>query len=237
MLAAAAWIAAQTQSPAPRSKPIAEFPDHVVIGILFIGFLILVVALLWSVLGWRDLKKAYDERDKQWFPAVRDLLARASKDGLSAAEINVIANTLGRGPQGVSGLTRGSIALTVATVLAVVLVLLILFGDEKDQELVETLAAGLLAAFATIIGFYFGSRTATESTQAAGELGAGEALAAAGQKGPARGGEGDLETAEDDPPVAADTSPEATAEAGMSHEVSELPASGADVELEEEDER
>jgi hypothetical protein len=143
------------------TKPIATFPGDAGIWVLA---LVLIVALLWGGLLVLDILKAYKERRDSWFPLVRDLLREAGRDGdLDPEELRHIVTVMSKGPTGIPGLGRISIGATVATVIAVVLVLLIVFGDQTDQDLVKIVVGGLLSAFSTIIGFYFGSKTASEA--------------------------------------------------------------------------
>jgi hypothetical protein len=145
------------------TKPIAHLNGN---DTTFVVWIVVIVALLWGALLLIDLLFAYWERRRQLFPILTDLVKEASKNGLTSAELTKILSAISKGPTGVRGLGRISIAATVATVIAVVLVLLIIYGDSSDQDLVKIILGGLVAAFTTIIGFYFGAKSAGEAAEA-----------------------------------------------------------------------
>jgi hypothetical protein len=161
---------------------VADFPED----FAYIFALVLLVALTWSVLLWIDLRRAYKDRTEKWYPVVNKIIDRAAIDGLSTEELGKLTETLGKSPTGVTGLARTTMALTVATIISVTLVLLILTGSsDADRELVKSIVTALVAAFTTIIGFYFGARTAE---------GGAEAGAAAAVSGPPRSQGGDVDS-------------------------------------------
>jgi fibronectin type III domain protein len=78
----------------------------------------------------------------------------------------------GQAPQGMQGLTRGLIALTTILILGIVLLHLSIFGSPSSDitptlNNLLSLLGGLLAA---ITGFYFGSRSGQQATDAALEV-------------------------------------------------------------------
>jgi hypothetical protein len=159
---ALAQEASHTPSPAPSSSGLLGRLNE---AFLPIFALVLLVAFTWSVLLFYDLFISYRMRQRMW----GDLLKRV-EGNLTEEQIKGIGELLSQAPLGARrGLARTTIALTVATIVSVTLILLLLGGQPEDRELVKTIVTALVAAFTTIIGFYFGARTASEGTADATE--------------------------------------------------------------------
>jgi hypothetical protein len=163
---AVAWLGQVTPSPSPTTQPIASFNDD----FWRIFGLVLLVALTWSVLLAFDLWKVHKERKEIWYPLMEKLV-KAAGDDLSPEEVRTFTAAIARPPSGVSGVARTTIALSVATILSVTLILLILVGGSAQVELVKSISTALVAAFTTIIGFYFGARTSENAADAAAQAG------------------------------------------------------------------
>jgi hypothetical protein len=112
----------------------------------------------------------------------RDLMGRVG-DHLNDQQMKDVLPLMLDAPKGVRGLARTTIALTVATIISVTLILLLVGGQPEDRELVKTIVTALVAALTTVVGFYFGARTASEGTADASEALVRAEQAAGGSEG------------------------------------------------------
>jgi len=131
--------------------------------------LVLMAGVFWSALIFYDLFKSYQERRRNWYPLMKAMVEKLGqgKDGLTTEELKSVAGILVQSPSSTKGLARQAIALTVATIISIILVLLLLIGGGGDRELVKTIVTALVASFTTIVGFYFGARTAEGGVETA----------------------------------------------------------------------
>jgi hypothetical protein len=79
------------------------------------------------------------------------------------AETKLWLTALGRPVSGVQGLTRSLIAFSILAALVLALTAVFTSSATDAAELRKTLVTSLVSVFATIVGFYFGSRTAQTS--------------------------------------------------------------------------
>lgn len=167
-------------SPSPTPSSTGGVFENLDANFLSIFALVLLVALTWSVLLFYDLLMSYRVRQRMW----RDLLSKLG-DQLDREQMNDVGKFLSEAPHGVTGLARTTIALTVATIVSVTLILLLIGGQPEDRELVKTIVTALVAALTTIVGFYFGARTASEGAKEAAEslVRAGQAITEGTGKG------------------------------------------------------
>ena len=100
-------------------------------------------------------------------PARKSLITAARQDGLSIDELRELSTMVQEPPSGVIGLTRALIALTVLTGVGMALVLTLISNAADAIDLRKTIVTSLLSILATIAGFYFGSRTSQDATNAA----------------------------------------------------------------------
>jgi hypothetical protein len=107
-----------------------------------------------------------------WFiPFMTDLVMthRSQRDAIQGRGGSALVGTTAAGNQTSFSrrhLVRALIALTIVTIVGVAL-LLVLSGNTTDAtDLRKTLVAGVVAIVGTVVGFYFGGRTA-ESAAAA----------------------------------------------------------------------
>ncbi|MDQ6791142.1 MAG: hypothetical protein M3075_10905 [Candidatus Dormibacteraeota bacterium] len=85
-------------------------------------------------------------------------------------ELMDLLSALSQPPSGTPGLARVLMAFAIVSVIAVLSVALVFSGAPDAAELRKTIVVGLIGVLATIVGFYFGSRTASEA-QAKGPAG------------------------------------------------------------------
>jgi hypothetical protein len=165
-----------------------DFKDTWWIIMLLVGLL----ALAWVIPLVTDLMMAY-RYQRMRMNLFENLLRDTSKRDppLSTEEMKTLlgSNFVPQSPSGLAGLSRGLMAMMIATVIAVALIALIAVGTKPDG-LIKTIVTTLLAAFTTIVGFYFGARTA-ESAQTAGhDSGVAAAMAQPSDGGGNGGGNG-----------------------------------------------
>jgi ABC-type multidrug transport system fused ATPase/permease subunit len=146
-----------------------------------------VLALAWVLPLVIDLLMAY-RYQRMRMELFQNLLRDTTKrqPPLTPDEMKTLLNTnfVPASPSGLTGLSRGLMAMMIATAIAVALVALIAVGTNPDG-LIKTIVTTLLAAFTTVVGFYFGARTA-EGAQTAGQA-AGVAAALAQPDAPGGG--------------------------------------------------
>jgi hypothetical protein len=90
--------------------------------------------------------------------------------GIPEGQLMDLLSALSQPPTGTPGLARALMAFAIVTVIAVLSVALVFSGAPDAAELRKTIVVGLIGVLATIVGFYFGSRTANEA-QAKGPAG------------------------------------------------------------------
>src|SRR5262249_13851236 len=94
---------------------------------------------------------------------------------ISIDKMKEVMKLLDRSPSGMKGLARALMAFSIITIVAFALVGVFVSKNPDASDLSKTIIASLLSVLATIIGFYFGSRTSEWAQEAA-------AAAAADQK-------------------------------------------------------
>ena len=162
---------------------VQDFKDTWWIILLLVG----VLALAWVLPLVIDLLMAYryQRMRMQLFESLlRDTTKR--EPPLTPDELKTLLNSnfVPASPTGLTGLSRGLMAMMIATAIGIALVALIAVGTSPDG-LIKTIVTTLLAAFTTVVGFYFGARTA-EGAQSAGQA-AGVAAALAQPDGSGSG--------------------------------------------------
>jgi hypothetical protein len=102
-----------------------------------------------------DIRKSYKERET----VLKDLSASTTVDDRKA-----ILAAMDQGPTGFTGLTRGIVAVTLILVVAIAIFHIVVFGT-ISSNIAEQLLTLLAGSVTSIIGFYFGSKTATEAAK------------------------------------------------------------------------
>ncbi|MDQ5821723.1 MAG: hypothetical protein M3540_09795 [Actinomycetota bacterium] len=175
-----ATVATDTASNADQSGDSGTFTVQDVKDTWWIILLLVgVIALAWVIPLVTDLLMAYRYHRMRMVLFENLLRDTTTRDPpLSPEEMKTLLNSnfIPPSPTGLTGLSRGLMAMMIATAIAIALVALIAVGTDPDG-LIKTIVTTLLAAFTTIVGFYFGARTA-EGAQTAGH-GAGVAAALA----------------------------------------------------------
>jgi len=101
-----------------------------------------------------DIRKTYKERSSERKIVLEKAVACSEPD------MDAIMKILNQGPAGLTGLTRGIIAISLILVLVVAVLHIIVFqtGDGGFPPVAEKLLLMLAGALASVTGFYFGSR-------------------------------------------------------------------------------
>jgi hypothetical protein len=178
-------------SPAPESGPLITGIQGAP-ALWFLLGLVLLIVLAWLVPLMIDILAAYRaqrrERDllheviklvfaraeaSQAAPALAAQAPAAEGEAhtpVSEAKLLDLLSAVGQPPTGTRGLNRVLMAFAIVTVIGVLSVALLFSGAADAAELRKTIVVGLIGVLATIVGFYFGSRTASEA-QAKGPTG------------------------------------------------------------------
>lgn len=122
---------------------------------------VVVVALFAGLPEILDIWLAYQSQDK-----TRNLLIeKASVDKLTLQELKEFIKESGKSPPGISGLSRGMMALTVILILGIsVFHILVNGAPGNDSQIINNILSMLAGLLAAITGFYFGGR-ATEKKE------------------------------------------------------------------------
>ncbi|GIJ71234.1 hypothetical protein [Virgisporangium ochraceum] len=128
----------------------------------FVGvvLLVLIALLVFAVLY--DIRTARHVHDKR-HALLENLVARPDVNNERVAQL---AGNLTQPTTGIEGLTRTLVALTILVAVVLSLLTTVVSTSPGSAELRITLTAGVSSVFATIVGFYFGSRTAQTSADA-----------------------------------------------------------------------
>lgn len=139
---------------------------------VFIGVIIGVFAALWFVLILYDRISA-NRRLNHFLPGLLQGVERRDTDHqLSAEQIKAITSAIREPATGARGLTRTTIALGLVTLVGVALVSLLVGNGNNASDLLKTVVTALTTALATVLGFYFGAKTASEAASSKGDAGA-----------------------------------------------------------------
>jgi len=115
---------------------------------------VLIIAFPPALFTWYDIKKSYAERHTVFDSLPKNATIENIKDLLV---------TMDQGPTGLTGLTRGIIAVTIILALAITIFHLIVFTAMDLSKITEQLLTMLAATLTAITGFYFGSKASTEA--------------------------------------------------------------------------
>jgi hypothetical protein len=121
----------------------------------------LIVALLVLIPHLVDIFKAYKSREA--------LIKKLADQGVPVAEIKELIKEAVKSPSGITGLTRGAIALTVIAILGIALFHLIITRTTEDSQVIGNVLSMVSSLIAAIVGFYFGGRTKEKAAEEATE--------------------------------------------------------------------
>jgi len=119
------------------------------------------LALLWAIPMYLDARRAYKAYKYLQIPLMEKLLA-ASKDGLNLSEEqkDKLVGAATDRFEATTGLARALMAFAVISILSVALVAVLISDAADADDLRKTIITALVSILGTIVGFYFGARTA-----------------------------------------------------------------------------
>lgn len=138
---------------APSTSPVLGSSNGLVLLLVYVG-LIVVLPISCTIY---DIHKSYKERTD----VLKQLRPHATNE-----EIKGLLRDMDQGPTGLTGLTRGLIALTLILVLGIAAFHMVVFAP-KVPDIADKLLTLLAGALTAITGFYFGSKASTEAAAAA----------------------------------------------------------------------
>lgn len=128
----------------------------------FVALTVLIFAGLLVAATVYDLRYANKTKNTQL-----TIIQRMFPQPLNEAQGRQVLMFIGRPASGVAGLTRSLIVLSILVTIFLSLTAVLASTAQDAADLRKTLIASILSVFATIIGFYFGSRTAQTSADGA----------------------------------------------------------------------
>lgn len=148
--------APDAQETGPTGIPLAEVDPDTALLLVLLGSI--GVALIWLVPMVWDLSRSYRALAEVRGQITTRFLNQATRDRLTPEELRLLLRELSRPPRGYPGLARSLMAFTVITIVAVSQLGLSFFNIAGAEDLRKTIVNSLLAVFASIAGFYFGTR-------------------------------------------------------------------------------
>src|SRR4051794_10963779 len=160
---------------------------------------VVVVALLvvvWFGLILFDRIRAERRMDKYLPTLIEQASRRDSDPPLTTDQVKLLARVIAESPRGATGLTRTVLALGLISLIGMALIALIVGDGSHASDLLKSIVTALTAALTTILGFYFGAKTAQDAAAAAPAVGQG--LTPAPSTG-GSGNDGDAGVQDEDP--------------------------------------
>lgn len=165
---------AMAQTAAPSTGGASPSPSGPILpssttALTLVAIAALALVLVWVVPLTIDLRRAYRGKADAW----RTILARLEKDaaagteGLSLDKLNAFLPLIVRPPEGMRGLARVLLAFLITSLVGLLSLALLFSPAAGVFDVVKQIVTGLLGVLATLIGFYFGARTAEGAAAAA----------------------------------------------------------------------
>ena len=145
------------ESTEPPSNAVNVFTGkHLGLLFVYVG----LIFLLPSICTIYDIFKSYQER--------HEVLTRRLQI-TTTDEVRALLKDMDQGPTGLTGLTRGLIALMLVLALAFATFHLVVFTPSNVPDIAEKLLILLAGTLTSITGFYFGSKAASDAQQPGGK--------------------------------------------------------------------
>jgi hypothetical protein len=139
----------------------------------FIGVVVGILAVLWFVLVLYDRVTINNWRRTDFKNLMESLLEAAKpRQGdppLSVQEVESLARAISQPPKSAPGLTRSILAIGLLTLIGIALVALLVGDSTVSGDMLKTLVTALTATLTTILGFYFGSKTASDAASSSAQ--------------------------------------------------------------------
>lgn len=120
---------------------------------------IMIVAVLALVPHLVDIIYAYKAKNN-----IRKLLLDLAEKGkLDHKECEQLIKEAGKSPRGISGLSRGTMAIAVIVIMGIALFHLLTTRTAADSQVIGNVLSMLGSLIAAIIGFYFGGKAVMEA--------------------------------------------------------------------------
>ncbi|HEX3584994.1 MAG TPA: IPT/TIG domain-containing protein [Candidatus Angelobacter sp.] len=118
---------------------------------LYVGLIVLlpVVCTIY------DMSKSYRERMK--------VLGNLRPQTATVEEVKTLLVSMSNGPTGFTGLTRGIVAVTLVLIVGFAIFHLVVFAPSKLPDIADKLLMLIAGTLTSIVGFYFGSKAATDA--------------------------------------------------------------------------
>ncbi|HTZ06006.1 MAG TPA: hypothetical protein VMB53_09640 [Gaiellaceae bacterium] len=126
----------------------------------------LFTALLFALVLY-DRVAANKWRKGEYAKFAKMLLGDSEKDGLkrplTTKDVDTLLRRIGEPPKSQTGLTRTLLALGLLALIAIALTALLVSDAKSAPDILKTVIVALTSSLTTILGFYFGAKTATEA--------------------------------------------------------------------------
>jgi len=150
-------------------------PTGVLYAVIFtvLVMLFILIPYIWEIRNSYALAKDRDERAQAIMEScIPDFIARLKNQNIPMTDDEIgkicekvlvpVQETLKQPVVGITGFTRGMIAFAIIFLVGIS-VMLIMFANKGDPQIVNNVISMLGATLAAIAGFYFGGKTAVES--------------------------------------------------------------------------
>ncbi|HEX4527563.1 MAG TPA: fibronectin type III domain-containing protein [Gaiellaceae bacterium] len=136
--------------------------------VVFVVLVIFFFAGLWFALIFYDRVSA-SRRIHTLLPVLVKAAGGDDPDHrLSTRDLASLTSALRTQPRSTRGLTRTTIALVLVTLVGIALTALLVGNGNNASDLLKTVVTALTTALTTVIGFYFGAKTATDAAAGSG---------------------------------------------------------------------
>jgi hypothetical protein len=133
----------------------------------FLGIAGVLIVLAWLVPLMYDARTSHRRSQEMLMSLLQD--AAQGEGGLTMEELTTIAPLISLPVVGIRGLARALMALTILSIVGVMSFSILVWSGPGGGELVKQVVTGLLGVLGTVVGFYFGTRSAAEGNTAASQ--------------------------------------------------------------------
>ncbi len=162
LIVTALWLAAPV-SAAPAAAADTPF-INTTHPARFVVFVVVFLALLWFGIVLYDRISA-NRRQREFMKFATKLVDDRHGKGhtLTTREAGLLLKKVAEPPKTAPGLTRTLLALGLLMLIGIALIALLVSSASGAADLLKTLVVALTSALTTILGFYFGAKTASDA--------------------------------------------------------------------------